>query len=258
MASDEEQASRPFDDLRRALTPEPRKTYPAVAPTVQTDASRGVRTGVPEIVYGARKTVDQVVSALRALVAASGAALATRCSPEMLADVAAVLADGSLDVSTDPVAGVIEVRTMNASRLASQGLIGIVAAGTSDLPICREIELLTAFFGAGVRVVSDVGVAGLHRLVAPLESLMADEVDVLVVVAGMDGALPSVVTGLVDVPVIGVPTSTGYGFGGDGTAALMAMLQSCSPGLSVVNIDNGVGAAAAAWRVVRQRHGYKG
>lgn len=257
MASDKEQTSRPFDDLRRALAAEPRETYPYESTTIRTDAGRTVRTGVPEIVYGAGKTVNQVVSALKALAAANGAAIATRCSPEMLADVAAAVADGSLDVWTDPVAGVIEVRSTSASRMVPLGLIGILAAGTSDLPICREIASVAAFFGAGVRVVGDVGVAGLHRLVAPLESLMADEVDVLVVVAGMDGALPSVVTGLVDVPVIGVPTSTGYGFGGDGTAALMAMLQSCAPGLTVVNIDNGVGAAAAAWRVVRHRQGFE-
>ena len=257
MAPNDPGRPRPFDDLRRALSTSS-DDEAAVPLAVRTDPGRIVRTGVPEVVYGAGKSADQILSALRGLIAANGVAIATRCSPAMIADVVSALGDGVVTVEIDVTAGVIEVRDVETPRHIQMGLIGIIAAGTSDLPVCREVELLARFFGANARVISDVGVAGLHRLAAPLESLVANDTDIIVVVAGMDGALPSVVAGLVDVPVIGVPTSTGYGFGGDGTAALMSMLQSCAPGLTVVNIDNGVGAAAAAWRVVRQRHAPRG
>jgi NCAIR mutase (PurE)-related protein len=124
--------------------------------------------------------------------------------------------------------------------------VAVICAGTSDVPIAREAALVAREMGAEVREVADVGVAGLHRLIEPLTAVMAWEPHALVVAAGMDGALPSVIAGLVSIPVIGVPVSVGYGYGGDGTAALMSMLQSCAPGLAVVNIDNGVGAGSMA------------
>src|SRR6266536_1999608 len=126
------------------------------------------------------------------------------------------------------------------------GQVGVITAGTSDLPVAEEAAVVAAEMGCRVRVAHDVGVAGLHRLAEPLRAMLAGGVDVIVVAAGMDGALPSVVAGLVDVPVIGVPTSIGYGLGGGGVAALLSMLQTCAPGLVVVNIDNGVGAGATA------------
>ncbi|MDQ5852259.1 MAG: nickel pincer cofactor biosynthesis protein LarB, partial [Chloroflexota bacterium] len=127
-----------------------------------------------------------------------------------------------------------------------QGIVGIVSAGTSELPVAEEAAVVCREMGCSVHMVTDVGVAGLHRLFDPLKALLDLPVDVLIVAAGMDGALPSVVAGLVDVPVIGLPTSVGYGLGGNGEAALMSMLQTCAPGLAVVNIDNGVGAGAMA------------
>ncbi|MEJ7839867.1 MAG: nickel pincer cofactor biosynthesis protein LarB, partial [Thermomicrobiales bacterium] len=128
----------------------------------------------------------------------------------------------------------------------SGGRVGIICAGTSDRAVALEAQLIAEEMGCAVMLVIDVGVAGLHRLIAPLRAVMAWFPDALVIAAGMDGALPSVVAGLVDVPVIGLPVSTGYGLGGDGTAALYSMLQSCAPGLAVVNIDNGVGAGSTA------------
>jgi hypothetical protein len=123
----------------------------------------------------------------------------------------------------------------------------VITAGTSDAPWAEEAALLCREMGCQVYSVHDVGVAGIHRLWAPLHQLLEEvKVDVLIVAAGMDGALPSVVSGLVDVPVIGLPTSVGYGFGGKGEAALLSMLQTCSPGMAVVNIDNGIGAGAIA------------
>jgi hypothetical protein len=133
------------------------------------------------------------------------------------------------------------------------GCVGLLTAGTSDIPVAEEAALIITHMGCRVERGYDTGVAGMHRLLEPLTRMIESGADVLVVVAGMEGALPSVVAGLVDVPVIGVPTSTGYGLGGDGTAALYSILQSCSPGLVAVNIDNGVGAGAAAALMARRR-----
>jgi pyridinium-3,5-biscarboxylic acid mononucleotide synthase len=137
------------------------------------------------------------------------------------------------------------------------GQVGVISAGTSDIPVAQEAALIAEEMGCEVTCIYDVGVAGLHRLLDPLRNLLSKEVDAIIVAAGMDGALPSVVAGLVPVPVIGLPTSIGYGMGGKGVAALLSMLQTCAPGLSVVNIDNGVGAgitaAMIANRVARAR-----
>ena len=133
------------------------------------------------------------------------------------------------------------------------GCVGLLTAGTSDIPVAEEAAMVITHMGCRVERGYDTGVAGMHRLLEPLTRMIKSGADVLVVVAGMEGALPSVVAGLVDVPVVGVPTSTGYGIGGDGTAALYSILQSCSPGLVAVNIDNGVGAGAAAALIARRR-----
>ena len=133
--------------------------------------------------------------------------------------------------------------------------MGLLTAGTSDIPVAEEAALVATHMGCRVERGYDVGVAGLHRLVEPLGRIMRSGAEVVVVVAGMEGALPSVVGGLVDVPVIGVPTSTGYGLGGDGTAALYSILQTCSPGVVAVNIDNGVGAGAFAALIARGHRG---
>ncbi|MBC7294096.1 MAG: nickel pincer cofactor biosynthesis protein LarB, partial [Thermoleophilia bacterium] len=135
-----------------------------------------------------------------------------------------------------------------------RGCVGVLTGGTADIPVAEEAVLVAAHMGCRVEKGYDVGVAGVHRLLEPLSRMLERGADVLVVVAGMEGALPSVVAGLVDLPVIGVPTSTGYGLGGDGTAALYSILQSCSPGLLAVNIDNGIGAGAAAALIARRCH----
>src|SRR5205085_7442427 len=132
------------------------------------------------------------------------------------------------------------------------GRVGLLTAGTSDLDAADEARMVIEACGMEARLEADLGVAGLHRLLGPLAEVLAWDPDVLVVAAGMDGVLPGVVAGLVDRPVVGLPVSTGYGAGGEGEAALLTMLQSCSTGLSVVNIDNGVGAAAAAAPIARR------
>jgi NCAIR mutase (PurE)-related protein len=140
----------------------------------------------------------------------------------------------------------LALRRPGADVPPNGGQVGILSAGTSDIPVAEEAAALCCEMGCAVQRAYDVGVAGLHRLFEPLQAMLAAPVDAIIVAAGMDGALPSVVAGLVDVPVIGLPTSVGYGLGGGGLGALTSMLQTCSPGLAVVNIDNGIGAGAMA------------
>ncbi|MFP5334900.1 MAG: nickel pincer cofactor biosynthesis protein LarB [Actinomycetes bacterium] len=208
------------------------------------DTDRARRTGDPEVVYGRGKTPEQVVSALTHLHERhpDRAVLATRCTPETLVAVRAALPDAEVD----EVARCARVGPLPTAR----GTVTVVAAGTSDAPVAREAALTARVHGAGVDVVTDVGVAGIHRLFAVRDRLEA--ADCLVVVAGMEGALPSVVGGLTGVPLVAVPTSTGYGTGAGGLAALLSMLNSCAPGVVVVNVDNGYGAGVHAARVARQ------
>jgi len=208
------------------------------------DTHRATRTGDPEVVYGAGKTPQQTVDLLGTLHAAhpDRAVLATRL-PE---DAAAAVLSAFPAVVLDPVA-----RTAMLGPLpAPVGTVCVVAAGTSDGPVAAEAAVTAAVYGAGVVRVDDVGVAGLHRLLAVRDQLAG--ADCLVVVAGMEGALPSVVGGLVGVPLVAVPTSVGYGASFGGLAALLAMLNSCAPGVTVVNIDNGFGAGVFAARVARR------
>ena len=208
------------------------------------DLDRAGRTGDPEVVYGAGKTPDQVAAILLRLAAAhpTRAVLATRLSPEARAVVGATVPG----VVLDEVAGCATLGPLPAPV----GTVVVVSAGTSDGPVAAEAALTARVHGAGVQVVQDVGVAGLHRLLAVRPQL--EGADCLVVAAGMEGALPSVVGGLVGVPMIAVPTSVGYGASLGGLAALLAMLNSCAPGVTVVNIDNGYGAGVAAARIARR------
>jgi NCAIR mutase (PurE)-related protein len=206
------------------------------------DVDRATRTGDAEVVYGAGKTPAQVVSILRTLHEhhPDRAVMATRLSEESMAAVEAAGAE------VDRVARAATFGPMPTAR----GTVAIVSAGTSDAPVAAEAALTARVHGAGVDVVTDVGVAGLHRLLGVRDRL--ERADCLVVVAGMEGALPSVVGGLVGVPLVAVPTSVGYGASLGGIAALLAMLNSCAPGVTVVNIDNGYGAGVFAARVARR------
>ena len=206
------------------------------------DTDRAERTGDPEVVYGAGKTPEQVVQILRTLHAAhpDHAVLATRLSDEALS-AAAVLPSAVVD-------DVARAVTLGPFPTA-QGTVAVVSAGTSDAPVAAEAALTARVYGAGVSLVGDVGVAGLHRILSVRDTLL--DADCLVVVAGMEGALPSVVGGLTGVPLVAVPTSVGYGASFGGVAALLAMLNSCAPGVTVVNIDNGFGAGVFAARVAR-------
>lgn len=237
-----------LDDVRSgALTPEAAQDrllqYLRQAPFedlgfARVDHHRSLRQGFPEVVFGPGKTPEQIAAISERIVAAGHNLLVTRTTPEAHAAVAARVPSASFHEQ----ARTITNRTVNMPP--GRGTVLVAAAGTSDLPVAEEAAISAEIMGNSVDRLYDVGVAGLHRLLAAHDRLIAAHV--LIVVAGMEGALPSVVGGLVDAPVIAVPTSVGYGASFGGLTALLAMLNSCANGVSVVNIDNGFGAAAMA------------
>ena len=229
-------ALAPADALDRFAT----APYEALAGSL-VDVHRALRTGDPEVVYGGGKTAAQVLDAVTALRAAGDrAVLVTRATDEAIGLLRQAFAEVLVDGSTVAV----------GSLPAPRGHVAVLSAGTSDGPVAAEAALTARAFGAGVERVDDIGVAGLHRLITARPAL--DRADCLVVVAGMEGALPSVVGGLVGTPMVAVPTSVGYGASFGGLAALLAMLTACAPGIAVVNIDNGFGAGVFAARVARR------
>lgn len=222
------------------------------ADTARPDFHRQARKGVPEVIIAERKTVEQSLDITRRFLETTGRAILSRVPAALETRLRTEFAEeADLEWLPEPRAAVLRRHpSQPASTPPSQdrgGRVGVITAGTSDIPWAEEAALLCREMGCQVHTVYDVGVAGLHRLWEPLHHMLEKEkVDVLIVAAGMDGALPSVVSGLVDVPVVGLPTSVGYGMGGQGQAALLSMLQTCAPGMAVVNIDNGIGAGAVA------------
>lgn len=244
-----------FDDLSESLLLSDNGTENIVSEgRARLDLRREERKGVPEIIYAERKQPQDSLAIARTFLAAKpGRAIISRAQPELYSLIQAELGqieyEGRLlNVTLEAYASsrMIVLRREGVTRPATGGRIGVLTAGTSDVPIAEEAAVVAKEMGCSVSTVFDVGVAGLHRLFGPLKQMTEEDVDVIIVAAGMDGALPSVVAGLVSVPVIGLPTSVGYGLGGKGVAAILTMLQTCAPGLTVVNIDNGVGAGATA------------
>ena len=214
------------------------------------DHHRAVRQGQPEVVFGLGKTTSQVVEIARRIAARGHALLVTRATPDMGTAVSAELTDARFDaVSRTIVRRADELVAPGAQPEARPGPVLICCAGTADLPVAEEAAACADAFGLAVERLFDVGVAGIHRLLEARNRL--ETARVLIVVAGMEGALPSVVGGLTAAPVIAVPTSVGYGASFNGLAALLAMLNSCASGIAVMNIDNGFGAAALAARILR-------
>lgn len=212
--------------------------------TSRIDTHRALRQGIPEVVYGGEKTADQIVDAARALRDVGQDVLVTRVDAEKWADVQSRLADADYDAAA---------RTIwigpEEPAIQGKGTVLVISAGTADLPVAAEAQQVARRFGNKVELLQDVGVAGLHRLLGSMELIR--DARVLIVVAGMEGALPSVVGGLVDKPVIAVPTSVGYGASLGGIAALLGMLTSCASNVTTVNIDNGFGAAHVATLINR-------
>ena len=205
------------------------------------DLVREERNGIPEVIYGGGKTPEQIIGIMASMGARGQNILATRILPEVAVEI----------IQTYPaaiyheLARLVELRTFKPVQTTEK--IAIVCAGTSDLSVAEEARLTAEFYGNTTERIYDCGVAGLHRLLASLDTIRSCRV--VIVVAGMEGALPSVVGGLVKAPIIAVPTSVGYGANFDGLSALLTMLNSCASGVSVVNIDNGFGAGFLASRI---------
>lgn len=216
-------------------------------PFAQLDHHRDLRQGHPEVVFCSGKSVEQVLTICERLALAAGGFLGTRATPEM----AMALGQRFPGLEWNPLGRTVALRAPAREPPRVVGSVLVVCAGTSDLAVAEEAAVTAEVMGLEVGRLTDVGVAGLHRLLNAGEALRAAEV--LIVVAGMEGALPSVVGGLVPAPVIAVPTSVGYGASFAGLAALLAMLNSCAAGITVVNIDNGFGAAMAALRILQGR-----
>ncbi|MEM1884655.1 MAG: nickel pincer cofactor biosynthesis protein LarB [Candidatus Jordarchaeales archaeon] len=210
------------------------------------DVKGELRSSTPEIVYAKGKRKEYLVEIARRVVEEKGYVIVTKCNEEQLSLLRKEFPESMFSLEVIEETGTIYVRRPDYKLTKTGGKVGVLTGGTADIPVAEEVRLTARCMGCEVYVAYDVGVAGIHRVFKPLADMVRNGVDVIVVVAGMEGALPSVVSGLVNLPVIGVPTSTGYGFGGGGVGALFTMLQTCAPGVAVVNIDNGVGAGVIA------------
>ncbi|MFC1910232.1 nickel pincer cofactor biosynthesis protein LarB [Chloroflexota bacterium] len=224
------------------------------------DTGREFRKGIPEIIIAEGKSPDDVVRIAKVMLYENGRALISRMDKQHLKVIKQ--ADfGDVVFSENRQARVIVIKNREYAISQTGGKVGILTAGTSDIPLAEEAKIVAEEMGCEVVSCYDVGVAGIHRLFIPLSDMVKKDVDVIVVVAGREGAIASIVAGLVDIPIIAVPASMGYGFGGKGISALMSMLQACPLGLAVVNIDGGIPAgtiaALIANRVARFRGGGK-
>jgi NCAIR mutase (PurE)-related protein len=216
------------------------------------DVSRQERSGVPEVVFAATKHLENLIRIVEVVIDKIGAVLLTRVSRAKLDGLKK--AHGSLvfDVSGHEDHLTVLAHNNDWSDPPKSGKIAIITAGTSDIAYSREAEALARIMGVEALIFHDIGVAGIHRLIEPIKTIVEKGADALIVFAGMEGALPTVIASLVDLPVIGVPVPTGYGHGGKGKTALASMLQSCAPGLAVVNIGNGLGAGAVACLIAKR------
>lgn len=212
------------------------------------DMCRENRTGIPEVIFAERKENEDLIKIILA-AASKGRLMVTKLNEDKynaIKEQLNVLTGFKIDYNKKA-----KVLLLKNHEIEKEGKIGVITAGTSDIPIAEEARITAEEMGCEVLIAYDVGVAGIHRLFSHIREMVEEDVKALIVVAGMEGALPSVIAGLVDIPVIGVPTSVGYGVGEGGFTALFAMLQSCAPGIAVVNIDNGFGAGAIATKIAR-------
>jgi NCAIR mutase (PurE)-related protein len=220
------------------------------------DVGREIRRGVPEIILAEGKTVEELAKIAIKMVEGAGRAIISRASEEHMKRIAGLIPEDS-KIQVHEKARIIVIKKGDFRVHSTGGRVGILAAGTADVPVAEEARVIVEEMGCRVLTAYDVGVAGIHRLLKPLRDMIAWDADVLIVVAGREGALPSVVASMVDIPVIAVPTSSGYGLGGGGLSALMSMLQSCSLGLAVVNVDGGVPAGIIASLIANRAARYR-
>jgi NCAIR mutase (PurE)-related protein len=212
------------------------------------DILRQCRTNIPEVVFARFKPDDALVDAVQALLSGNGQVLVTKCSSDQVALLDSKFTD--MVRRKDDISGTMII-SMDRFKPEIIGSIAVVSAGTSDYFVAEEAGISAEFFGLSVFRHYDCGIAGIHRIEGALKTIEEEGIDCIIVVAGMEGALPSIISGLVKQPIIAVPTSVGYGASLDGLTALLAMLNSCSPGVVVVNIDNGFGAAASAYKMIK-------
>jgi len=216
------------------------------------DGNRLERSGVPEVVFAETKAIDYLISIIKVMVEKNDVVLLTRMNQEKLEAIKSAYPDLIHEVSGKEDHLTVLVHTKDWPDPPTTGKIAIMTAGTSDITYAYEAVAIARLMGVKTFTFFDVGVAGIHRLIEPIKKLINEEVDAVVVFAGMEGALPTVVASLIDIPVIGVPVPTGYGFGGKGETALASMLQSCAPGLAVVNIGNGLGGGSVASLIAKR------
>ncbi|MCF2136291.1 MAG: nickel pincer cofactor biosynthesis protein LarB [Candidatus Thorarchaeota archaeon] len=216
------------------------------------DSQREERSGIPEVVYGASKSIDQLIQITESMLESNGYALLTRLDEKKTVALEAQFSDQVVEIMGSGEIHTAIIRQRDWEPPVIDAKIAIITAGTSDIPYACEVEAVAYVMGVKSLVFNDVGVAGVHRLIRPLQKIIEEDVVAIVVLAGMEGALPTFIASLVDIPVIGVPIPTGYGFGGEGETALAAMLQSCAPGIAVVNIGNGIGAGAFACLIAKK------
>lgn len=215
------------------------------------DTGREARTGIPEAIFAESKEDEDLIKIILK-GAENGRLMVTRLEKDrydLIKPQISILKDKGFQVEYNKKAKILLIKN---HEIEKEGKIGIITAGTSDIPVAEEARITAEEVGCEVLASYDVGVAGIHRLFSHIKNMIDGDVKAIIVVAGMEGALPSVVAGLVDVPVIGVPTSVGYGVGEGGFTALFAMLQSCAPGIAAVNIDNGFGAGVFAAKIAKQ------
>ena len=225
---------------------------------VQVDLLRHMRTGIPEAIFAETKSTEMVMEITARMLKTNQFAMLTRLKPEDFAALDDKYANNAqISYKPNKEGRVAWITTDAYAPQKKQGTVGVLTAGTSDIPVAEEAAMVLEAMGAKVLRTYDVGIAGFHRIFTPLKQMIKENADIILVIAGMEGTLPGVISALVDIPVIGVPTSTGYGLGAKGTGALTTMLQSCSPGLSVVNIDNGFGAATMAALIIRRIYSSK-
>lgn len=209
------------------------------------DIGREFRKGMPEIILAEGKRPEDVMEIILGMLNERGRAIVSRATTEQIQAIKKAASD-DVFLQVDNKVGLMVIKKKDFEVKKTGGKVGILTAGTSDIPVAEEARVIAEEMGCDVITAYDVGVAGIHRLFPHLKEIIEKDVDVIVVVAGREGALPSVVAGIIDVPIVAVPTSIGYGLGEKGVSALMAMLQACPLGLAVVNIDGGVAAGAVA------------
>ena len=216
------------------------------------DQNRQDRSGVPEVILAETKSTEDVIHIAKSMVESKGFSLLTRVSRKMADAIEKQLGKFDIAISGKSDHLTAFITSEKWKEPEKLGKIAVLTAGTSDIPYAIEVEAIARIMGVEVITFYDIGVSGIHRLVTPIKRIIEEDVDVIVVLAGMEGALPTVVASLVDVPVIGLPIPTGYGYGGKGETALASMLQSCAPGLAVVNIGNGLGAGSIASLIAKR------